>query len=51
MFDLKFYVLDRQGRYAGVAMHGGKEKSYAVCTDEGPRTLSCDVLFEEPETE
>jgi N4-(beta-N-acetylglucosaminyl)-L-asparaginase len=51
MFDLKFYVLDRQGRYAGVAMHGGKDKSYAVCTEEGPRTLSCDVLFEEPDTE
>jgi N4-(beta-N-acetylglucosaminyl)-L-asparaginase len=51
MFDLKFYVLDRQGRHAGVAMHGGKEKSYAICTDEGPRTLSCDVLFEEPDTE
>jgi len=51
MFDLKFYVLDRQGRHAGVAMHGGKDKSYAVCTEEGPRTLSCDVLFEEPDTE
>src|SRR5438552_7816799 len=51
IFDLKFYVLDRQGRYAGVAMHGGKEKSYAVCTEGGPQTLPCDVLFEEPDTE
>jgi N4-(beta-N-acetylglucosaminyl)-L-asparaginase len=51
MFDLKFYVLDRQGRHAGVAMHGGKDKSYAVCTEAGPQTLVCDVLFEEPETE
>ena len=51
MFDLKFYVLDRQGRHAGVAMHGGREKAYAVCTEDGPRTLPCDVLFEEPDTE
>jgi N4-(beta-N-acetylglucosaminyl)-L-asparaginase len=51
MFDLKFYVLDRQGRHAGLAMHGGKEKSYAVCTEAGPQTLACDVLFEEADTE
>src|SRR6266568_5048202 len=51
MFDLKFYVLDRQGRYAGLAMHGGKDKHYAVCTEDGPRTLPCDVLFEEADTE
>jgi len=51
MFDLKFYVLDRQGRYAGLAMHGGKDKHYAVCTEGGPQTLTCDVLFEEPDTE
>jgi len=50
-FDLKFYVLDRQGRHAGVAMHGGKEKSYAVCTEAGPQTLPCEVLFDEPDTE
>jgi hypothetical protein len=50
-FDLKFYVLDRHGRHAGVCMHGGKEKSYAVCTEAGPQTLPCDVLFEEPDTE
>ena len=51
MFDLKFYVLDRQGRHAGLAMHGGKEKSYAVCTEAGPQTLPCEVLFDEPDTE
>src|SRR3989449_5306900 len=51
MFDLKFYVLDRQGRHAGLAMHGGKEKTYAVCTEAGPQTLACDVLFEEADTE
>jgi N4-(beta-N-acetylglucosaminyl)-L-asparaginase len=51
MFDLKFYVLDRQGRYAGVSMHGGKAKTYAVCTEDGPRTLPCEALFEEPDTE
>src|SRR3989449_5225427 len=47
MFDLKFYVLDRQGRHAGLAMHGGKEKSYAVCTEAGPPALACHVRLEE----
>ncbi|PYQ26129.1 MAG: hypothetical protein DMF81_00370 [Acidobacteria bacterium] len=51
MFDLKFYVLDRQGRHAGVSLHGGKAKNYAVCTEDGPRTLPCDALFDEPDTE
>jgi hypothetical protein len=32
-------------------MHGGNDKSYAVCTEDGPRTLACEVLFEEPDTE
>jgi hypothetical protein len=32
-------------------MHGGKGKDYAVCADDGPRTLPCEALFEEPDTE
>src|SRR2546430_5585232 len=51
MFDLKFYVLDRQGRHAGLAMHGGKEKSYAVCTEAGPQTLARDRHFQEAHPE
>jgi len=32
-------------------MHGGKDKHYAFCTEAGPQTLTCDVLFEEADTE
>jgi N4-(beta-N-acetylglucosaminyl)-L-asparaginase len=46
-FNLKFYVLDRQGRHAGVTLYGGKDQTYAVCTENGPQTLPCEALIEE----
>ena len=42
-FGLQFYILDAQGRHAGVTMSGGA--GYAVCDDGGPRTEHCDSLF------
>jgi N4-(beta-N-acetylglucosaminyl)-L-asparaginase len=36
-FGLNFYVLNSKGQYAGVSMY---ESSYAVCTENGPQTLS-----------
>ena len=42
-FGLNFYVLNRKGEYAGVSMYPSK---YAVCTEEGPRTLETEALFE-----
>ncbi len=42
-FGLSFYILNRKGEYAGVSMYPGK---YAVCTEEGPRTLETEALFE-----
>jgi N4-(beta-N-acetylglucosaminyl)-L-asparaginase len=48
-FDVKFYVLDRSGAFAGVSLYGGKSASFAVCTENGPETLPCDSLLgEEP---
>ncbi len=44
-FNVKFYVLDRKGQYAGVALIGAKENNYAVCTEHGPQVLPCEVLF------
>ena len=32
-FDVKFYVVDARGRYAGVSIRAG---TYAVCTEDGP---------------
>lgn len=42
-FDLKFYVLNRKGEYAGVGLYAGQ---YAVCTENGPATLDVEPLFD-----
>ena len=43
-FGISFYVLDKQGRHAGVAMYpGGK---YAVCDANGGRQVAMEALLE-----
>ena len=43
-FGISFYVLDKQGRHAGVAMYpGGK---YAVCDANGGRQVTMEALLE-----
>jgi N4-(beta-N-acetylglucosaminyl)-L-asparaginase len=47
-FSVSFYVVDRQGQFAGVSMYatmGGKPVSFAICTEHGPETRSCEGLF------
>jgi len=41
-FDVKFYIVDAKGRYAGVTMRAA---TYAVCTEDGPRTLPTEPLL------
>ena len=43
-FGLSFYVLDRQGRYAGVSMYGGGR--YAVCTENGAELAPLEPLLD-----
>ncbi|HKA03917.1 MAG TPA: hypothetical protein VKD67_06290, partial [Acidimicrobiales bacterium] len=49
-FDLKFYILNRMGEYAGVSLYrldsSGKPNMYAVCTESGPATLPMEGLLE-----
>jgi N4-(beta-N-acetylglucosaminyl)-L-asparaginase len=45
-FNVKFYILDRKGQYAGVALRSGKDTNYAVCTEQGAQLLPCDGLFQ-----
>jgi N4-(beta-N-acetylglucosaminyl)-L-asparaginase len=45
-FNVNFYVLDRAGRYAGVSLLGGANRTFAVCTENGPQTLPCEFLLE-----
>ena len=53
-FQLLFYVLNRAGDHAGLALYakaGNREARYAVCDENGPRTLACESLLPEaPET-
>jgi N4-(beta-N-acetylglucosaminyl)-L-asparaginase len=44
-FDLKYYILNRAGEYAGVSMYV-KDQHFAVCTEKGPEILTTEALFE-----
>jgi N4-(beta-N-acetylglucosaminyl)-L-asparaginase len=47
-FQLLFYVLNRAGEHAGLAMFGkmGKrEARYAFCGENGPQTRACEALI------
>ncbi len=47
-FQLLFYVLNRAGEHAGLAMFGkmGKrEARYAFCNENGPQTAACESLI------
>jgi N4-(beta-N-acetylglucosaminyl)-L-asparaginase len=40
--DLNFYILSAKGEYTGVSMYASR---YAVCTENGPRTLPSEPLL------
>ena len=49
-FQVLFYVLNRAGEHAGLALYGkmGKrEARYAFCDENGPQTLPCESLIAE----
>ena len=45
-FDVRFFVLNKKGEYAGVAMYGARESNYAVCTENGAEELPLEGLLE-----
>ncbi|MGE5245889.1 MAG: N(4)-(beta-N-acetylglucosaminyl)-L-asparaginase [Betaproteobacteria bacterium] len=45
-FNVKFYVVNAQGAFAGVAMYGGDRVQYAVCTENGAELRRCEGLLE-----
>ena len=45
-FGLSFYILDREGRHAGVSMYAGETSRYAVCTENGAELLSLEPLLD-----
>ncbi len=51
-FNVKFYIINSKGEYAGVSMYPPdgikprKHGQFAICTEEGPKTLDTDALLE-----
>lgn len=45
-FDVRFFIVNRAGDYAGVAMYGAREKNFAVMDGQGAREESLEGLFE-----
>jgi N4-(beta-N-acetylglucosaminyl)-L-asparaginase len=45
-FGLTFYIVNKQGETAGVAMYAEADATCAVCTEHGAEIVPCEVLFE-----
>lgn len=44
-FNIRFFVLNKQGDYAGVAMYRAGETKFAVCTENGAQVLDLEPLL------
>jgi len=45
-FDIRFFILNRKGEHAGVAMYGARENQYALCTENGSEARPLEGLLE-----
>ena len=45
-FDIRFFVLNKRGEFAGVAMYGARESQYALCTENGSELRELEGLLE-----
>ena len=45
-FDLRFFILNKAGEHAGVAMYGSAESAFAVCDENGAREEPLEGLLE-----
>ncbi len=44
-FNIRFFVVNARGEYAGVAMYRAGETKYAVCTENGPQAPELEPLL------
>jgi N4-(beta-N-acetylglucosaminyl)-L-asparaginase len=48
-FNVSYYIVNAKGQYAGVSLYessGGREPvKYAICTDDGPKTVAMEAMF------
>ena len=47
-FNVKFYIVNAHGTVAGVALYGGDDVKFAVCTEHGAELRACEALLEGP---
>lgn len=45
-FDIRFFILNRDGEHAGVAMYGARENQYSVCTENGSEARPLEGLLD-----
>jgi N4-(beta-N-acetylglucosaminyl)-L-asparaginase len=45
-FDVRFFIMNKAGEYAGVAMYGTAENRFAVCDENGAREETLEGLLE-----
>jgi hypothetical protein len=52
-FNINFYILNRKGEYAGVAMYSSERNraQFAVCDEKGPRIETSEPLLPGAPTE
>jgi N4-(beta-N-acetylglucosaminyl)-L-asparaginase len=44
-FNVRFFVLNKRGEHAGVAMYAAGEATYAVCDENGARSMPLEPLL------
>jgi N4-(beta-N-acetylglucosaminyl)-L-asparaginase len=44
-FNIRFFILNARGEYAGVTMYGSGETAFAVCDENGARTEPLEALL------
>jgi N4-(beta-N-acetylglucosaminyl)-L-asparaginase len=44
-FNVRFFILNKRGEYAGVTMYAWGEKTYALCTENGARAMQLEPLL------
>jgi N4-(beta-N-acetylglucosaminyl)-L-asparaginase len=47
-FNVKFYIVNAAGDHAGVALRGGDDVRFAVCSEHGAELKACEALLAEP---
>jgi N4-(beta-N-acetylglucosaminyl)-L-asparaginase len=45
-FNISFYILNKKGEHAGVAMYGGQGMTYSYCDENGPKTIPLEPLLQ-----